>query len=543
MPARLASRRAELPRYLAELPWLGPLLARERDGRLRIAAAADPALGKAFAALLVPVRRASDGKLEPVAEAWIAPAEADRRGRFAIDAPPAPPGRRMLLMVLLYERSEALLRSRGEELLIAHVQLAAFAPQALGLHPGPVSQLPQRAQEEIAARVKRLLAKAKDLARGLIEIDEPPPGPRDELTFAVASCQYPAGFLDGDLAGRSYGWLGRYLDGNPAPRGLLLLGDQVYVDATAGLFDPTARYDRYELPYERLLRMDQVRGVLRRLPVYAMLDDHEIEDNWQPCADEAANAEKLRYGRRAYLRYQRMAGPAPAGPVGDAPQPLWYELELDGFAFFMADTRSEREARSAQTLEHARIMSRAQCDALHAFLERHKASERPKFIVSPSAVLPRHRRAMDGANAALRSDTWQGYPASLESLLGHIAEERIGNVVFLSGDEHISFVTRALVGRTDAGRGVLVQSIHSSGLYAPYPFANSLTDDLARRDRFEFGRGAYRCIAHTHFAPPGDGFVLVSVRRRGTRWVVECRFHRAADPSAHLAPLELRLAR
>jgi len=32
------------------------------------------------------------------------------------------------------------------------------------------------------------------------------------------------------------------------PRFALFVGDQVYVDATAGLYDPTAKDDRYRLP-------------------------------------------------------------------------------------------------------------------------------------------------------------------------------------------------------------------------------------------------------------------------------------------------------
>ena len=63
---------------------------------------------------------------------------------------------------------------------------------------------------------------------------------------------------------------------SPRPQCLLLVGDQIYVDGTAGLFDPTSQFDRFVRPYEILYRMNPVRDVLRRLPAYMMMDDHEI---------------------------------------------------------------------------------------------------------------------------------------------------------------------------------------------------------------------------------------------------------------------------
>ena len=536
MRRRPDSRAGRLPRYAAELPWFGPILGREPDGRLNAGAASDPALGDAFAAVLVPARRTNGGLAADLHAAWFAPADCDPRGRFAVDVPAALERAPALLFALLYDLSGTLLRG-GRAVEPGAVQMQRqLSDDSRRMGAGPVARLPGRMHEEIAERVGGLLERpARDLELALIELGH---GAQDDaaLTFAVASCQYPAGFLDRDVAERSYRRLARCLEeGEERPRGLLLLGDQVYVDATAGLFDPTARYDRYELPYERLLRLRGVRQVLRRLPLYAMLDDHEIEDNWEPAPD-AATAERLRYGRRSYVRYQRLAGPC-RPEARDAAAPLWYEFRLGRFPFFMADTRSERQPREARSIDAARIMGRTQRDALYAWLDRHAASDVPKFICSPSAFLPRHRRG------ALRSDTWHGYPASFEPLLRYIVDKRIRNVVFLSGDEHISFVARAFARRRDERPGVLVQSIHSSALYAPFTFANSLPEDLAGRDGFEFDGGRYACRLHTRFAPPGDGFTMVEVRHTGRRWTVDCRFYRGADPDAHRSPRRLLLAR
>ena len=66
-----------------------------------------------------------------------------------------------------------------------------------------------------------------------------------------------------------------------------------------------------------------------------LLDDHEIDDNWEPIAypDEQTNADKKKYGVEAYQKYQR-------GRNGGLET-----FDFDGFHFFMLDTRTERMHR------------------------------------------------------------------------------------------------------------------------------------------------------------------------------------------------------
>jgi hypothetical protein len=308
------------------------------------------------------------------------------------------------------------------------------------------------------------------------------------------------------------------------PQCLLLLGDQVYLDATAGLFDPSTLYDRYELPYERLFRMEPLRHLLRRIPAYTMLDDHEIEDNWEP---GSGDPQALIEGRRRYIAYQRMADGLPP-----APERLWYEFEANGFAFFVCDTRTGREPRTAGNVMQAHIIGEAQRRELLAWLERHAGDPRPKFIASPASFLPRHRRATHGPSGAgaLRSDAWDGYPASFALVVERIAQLEIENVVFLSGDEHISFAATAHV-RLPGVPVARIHSIHCSGLYAPFSFANASRDGLAGDEHFPCGPCQVE-LQRTDFAPAGDGFTLLRAVRDGQRWRVEYLFDRDREPGA-----------
>ncbi len=97
----------------------------------------------------------------------------------------------------------------------------------------------------------------------------------------------PPGFIDEPVAYRSYGKIVERLEASAGikPRFAVFAGDQVYVDPTAGLYDPASEDDRYRLPYEAWLRQRNVRNALRRIPSFMLLDDHEIDDNWEPLAD------------------------------------------------------------------------------------------------------------------------------------------------------------------------------------------------------------------------------------------------------------------
>ncbi len=111
------------------------------------------------------------------------------------------------------------------------------------------------------------------------------PVPRAEgVRIGFASCQFPAGLLDRTPALQAWNELDRQIDRGDGPDMLLLLGDQVYTDPTGGLFDPLRLADRYRIPYQRLLSADPVQRVLGRVPVFMMLDDHELENDWEPLA-------------------------------------------------------------------------------------------------------------------------------------------------------------------------------------------------------------------------------------------------------------------
>jgi phosphodiesterase/alkaline phosphatase D-like protein len=273
-----------------------------------------------------------------------------------------------------------------------------------------------------------------------------------------------------------------------------------------------------------------------------MLDDHEVEENWEGRPAKSA-PDNIVLGKRAFVHHQLLLGsrfaeyPRDYDPDTDR---YWYKINAGGFRFFVADTRTGRQRGSGRRSADSEILADEQMEALKNWLyEQHGAdASKPKFVVSPSVVAPWARSTCAHRANALRSDAWDGFPDSLHTLFHFISENQIRNVVFLSGDYHASVFCELAI--AIAGKDpVPAFSIVSSGLYSPYPFANTRAEDL----QFSF-RGTHAqwqgiqgddrcCKEHSELrieyaAMPyvaQDSFALITVARAGAQWRLEMQFN------------------
>jgi len=340
------------------------------------------------------------------------------------------------------------------------------------------------------------------------------------LQFAVMSCQYTAGLLDRYCAEASLRALGERQDHEETRvDAALMIGDQIYADATAGLVDPVRRDELFDQPNDRALRLPAMREVLRRMPAFMLCDDHEIHDDWEPMAlraakqrpdDDKRNEAWLRNGMRAFWKFQRMRG-APKSPRGSGD----LAFDLRGIPFRFVDTRTGREARgTTRAAFNPSILTTVQQGELATWLAQHR--EQLKFIATPSLLLPRRRFTVEDHSAgAAFSDAWDGYPQSLEWLLTHLVDHGITRTVFLSGDEHHAlFSTIRVWRRGQSQAAVQIVSVHSSALYAPFPFANGQPENLSTEKDFDLG--PLRVEVRTTHAAPGDGYVRIRVDQNRT---------------------------
>ena len=376
--------------------------------------------------------------------------------------------------------------------------------------------------DELCAQVNTLLKDEDNsphyLKKGLIEyVAETKEGDENKTTtFAFSSCQYPNGIFDEEISTDSFRKLNHRIKSETQPPidFVALVGDQVYTDPTAGLLDPTRKYDKYSAPYIRLYQANAIRNVLRKVPVFNMLDDHEIENNWEPCSDTQPTSSAFEAGIDSFLTYQR--GIKNSGQVApNKSNRLWYKFKHNDHHFFMMDTRTERKHRTAANIiqKDTTIVSSEQMSELTDWLAQSPPNSL-KFILSGALFLPRHQLkggSLEKIEHALHSDSWDGYPSSLHLLLGHIAENQIENVVFLSGDEHMGCFAQATIKNQKKATSTKIYSIHTPGLYTPFPFANASRDDIEGEQNinqpdiwsseFEFisNNTNYHCTVNTQF--------------------------------------------
>lgn len=526
--------------YRAEFGWLGPVLLRHSGAKLYVGLGSDPLLGDPDALCMMPMRQACGLPVGPRTFAWQVDVEAvplehlpqtlatGRRGDWVVEELPEWVVRarvRYLAVLLLYRQGRSI---------DVHDK---FLKGTLGIKPP--GQIPDPAVLDAQLRaIDETLTKMSPgehpLPAGLVHLHWTEG--KNSLSLALGSCQYPAGIVNQFPGYESWQRLNVRTARHGDPDLIVLTGDQVYADATAGLFDPAQLDDRFRKPYETLLSNCHVRDALRCTPLVATLDDHEIDENWEPIAARCPpaaverNQTLLRDGVEAFVRFQRPPS---------ASAPLWFSFAQNRVPLFLMDTRAERQLRAA-TEAPSGMVSPAQFAALtHWLLSADPDTDTiaPKLVVSPAALFPRHRcagraRLADGsleasdAPAALRSDGWDGYPQTFHALLAFIAQHNLRRLVFLSGDEHLGLHSTATLDGSD-GKPVVVHSIHSPGLNIPYRFANAARSGLVLEEQFEFhpaGELARLCTVATNVFD-GAGFVMVTVEKTASAgWELSCEF-------------------
>ena len=416
----------------------------------------------------------------------------------------------------------------GEVSEVGRLVLALYLePHALSLEGGHSGQMHALSEAELQAQAEQavqdvLAQPAHRWARGFVAS----PGLDDAageggLSLVLAACQYPPGLLDaspgwetdaGQAApalaslARLHAFTRHHPDGAQVSL-LLLAGDEIYADASGGLADSRSGLERYGQGYQQFKA-----GPVRQLPpslarIVHAPDDHEIIDNWEP--DASGPGPWLEAARQAAWDHRWEAGARVGGP-----QTLWHDFVWRGAAFFVADARCEREHRHVGNWAQARLWSEVQRDAFAQWLAR--SAGRPRFVLCGSLPLPRRRSSAEHAASALRSDAWDGYPHSQAELLGEIWRQRAQGLVLLSGDEHRSgWISAELEAVESPDETVRLHSIHSSALYAPWPFAVTAKEELAAPEVFEFEGPEgqrLRCRVGAWQDHPGDGFALLRVR-------------------------------
>lgn len=334
-------------------------------------------------------------------------------------------------------------------------------------------------------------------------------GCADKISLLLGSCLHPGTSFErrksdqvfkglsiqaGLLANRQ----GKFIaDGADA---LVLLGDTIYADATASLFDPHSYYERFRVRYRTAFGGKYAKHLMANLPTHFVIDDHEIINNWQG-VDDPSKTIRTGFERQSH-EYQFDTAVDEAWHFlrrpkhgwrrsGDQKPPLWDEFQVSGFPFFSFDTRTERSSESSR-MDVEALMGKTQIEHFTDWLEQRKVQQsKVIFLASGSPLLKASEDLMRFPAVSAWTDELIGYPGFVLEITRLLADYQnhmlnSGNgrptIVWLSGDLHLSFdsLVRLVpkgndqnggVRRTDAP--VMIRHICASGLHIPIPFGNN----------------------------------------------------------------------
>jgi cholesterol oxidase len=372
------------------------------------------------------------------------------------------------------------------------LQLHLSDAQAL-LHPLSISlqqarQLASQAQPGTLSRQRRSLRWMREC---VVRLRPEQWQPANSFSFLAASCRHPGlSAMEGSRSDASLLALNQRQRQQPAAF-MLMLGDQIYADARAGLLDSSSALERILPRYREAFGSPGFAALARRTPLYMVMDDHELGDNWsrdlllRGKAEQALSTNAL----AAYNAFQRAHGPNGQSPDGhDA------SFMLADAAFYSLNTRIQRH-RAAR-----RLLADEQWLQLETWLLAQQARGRqPKFVLSGSVLAPGLIEYADQP-APRDADNWQLAAGERARLLSFIRDNAITNVVFISGDYHCC--AAAQISFEDSP--IVAYALVAPPLHAPLRFANVAANSVMAEENIALPKGFARVTAQ---AWAGDGWL------------------------------------
>jgi choline dehydrogenase-like flavoprotein len=368
-----------------------------------------------------------------------------------------------------------------------------------GRLPFPHSLSPSR-QAPVAATSRWLHVRS-----GLL--DEPQ---RDhEIRLALGSCRYPGLPYDRDRSDQTFKRMVLQARSRPQdrPHAALMLGDQIYADASAHLADPMSAIERFHRKHLLAFTTPWMRRLLSSTPTVMTPDDHEFTDNY-PLAGPlySGNAVDRRYAALREFALRSAASDAVKAFQLATCLPNAIKVGCNAFSIgevrvLVVDSRMNREKSGSGV----RTISKAQRDAIALWL-RASTSTSLQILCTGSVVLPSLMPGSDPASPG-NPDSWDVAPADRAWLLGKLDQLVPGRFVLVSGDYHVSGCVEIFDGPVSAGFGVVAPAF-----YAPLLYANSQPSDVCATQTIPVARkNLHSRLASSLQA--GSGYGLLRVKR------------------------------
>jgi alkaline phosphatase D len=376
----------------------------------------------------------------------------------------------------------------------------------------------------------------------------------ERVRFGVASC-----------ASFNAGWFNAYA--RIAERGdlafVLHLGDYIYETPNVlppgapqppdigRQFDPLhecVTLDDYRRRYAQYHSDADVQALHHTHPIVATLDDHEFADGtWRDGSswhlpEQGSFADRKAAGFRARWEWSPYRMPDPADPTR-----VFRSVPVGDLAeIFLVDTRSRRDepvpppamydaertqlgTEQREWLLGALDTSDARWRLIgNASVMSHTWAEHLPETIRPALHT---LRLLGEEGSGPDPDQWDGYPAERATLLRHLREHEMTNVVVLSGDVHVAIVAE-LHEEPAAGEAPVAVELVTSSLTSM-----NIDDKLGwpRRDERSLAleREAVATLPHWKWCEfDSNGYLVVDVDRERLEaewWFVDT----VLEPSSH----------
>lgn len=309
------------------------------------------------------------------------------------------------------------------------------------------------------------------------------------------------------------------------PALMLMLGDQIYADATAGMLDPATPTERFTERYNQAFGLGnspKTARLLRTLPVLMTPDDHEFRNGWPDEGPIMANGDEGKaYATATQMlqAYQSLTNPNKKSGS--------YMLDTGPCRLIVLDTRSNRIEGEPH------LISPADMGLFEQWIS--SAGERFVCISTGSVVLPRLHKDVSPANPVAVPDGFERSEQQRGTILRLCAEHAAGRFALLSGDYHIAAAVQIYrVGSQDGPDLPIGCAIVAPPLYAPLRYINTLPNEVIQSERLD--------AKHHHLGPgleleirpckslsdpiaplrpmEGSGYGLTQIQRTGGQWCV-----------------------
>ncbi|MFM9970302.1 MAG: alkaline phosphatase D family protein, partial [Burkholderiales bacterium] len=355
---------------------------------------------------------------------------------------------------------------------------------------------------------------ARGIDRAQITLHRPP-GRDAAVKLVATTCRYPGFAFESERVDAASYKLIAASHGDAAA--MLMLGDQIYADATANILDTLTTLEKYEERYYDLFTADYFAKAVRSIPCYMTPDDHEFQDAWSK-PDDRLRCDQFAAAKRSLEVFQLSHSPWSANQASVSYD---YRFFVGKVGVYAMDTLSNKDTAAPGALC---LVSNQQLIDFRDWLVNETTNVTHVILATGAVIASGFKQGLApdktaDSHRAQGLDNWQMFNAQRTRLIEIIEEHRAGkHLLLLSGDYHCA--AQAVIQRNGQK---IASAVVVPPAYAPMSYLNASIGELAALETL----GNYVISLLPGSAREGSGFAVIKTSDAG--WDVDFQVTPVAD--------------